>query len=73
MDLNFIEFFIDFFYKFIDVARTIWDFLFETHHLGFSLLGKDIGYDLNVFGAVIGGGFVAFIVLKLIKTFIPGA
>ena len=60
---NYIEFFYNLFYRLIDFSKYAYEFLF-----------KDIEFlnmKINIFGMLIGGGFITFWLVRLIKSFNP--
>lgn len=76
---NVFTFLYDLFFILLEFATIAWEFLFTTHELGIQLfkIGEDFLIDItmpfNIFTLIAGGGFVAFLLLHLVKTFIPVA
>lgn len=65
MEYNFFQFFYDFFIEFLEFASNLWDWLFSYITIG------DNEFQLIW---VIGGSLIfVFLVMKLIKDFIPVA
>lgn len=61
------------FFTLIDTAKTVWGWLFETHDLPVAInIGSVHVSSFNIFYLIVGGGFLAFVVLGLIKKFVPG-
>lgn len=60
---NYLQFFIDIFYRLIDFAQYAFQFIFRDIDVG--------GVKINMFGMLLGGGFLAFWVIRLIKAFNP--
>lgn len=74
---NIFTFMYDLFFLLIKFGSNAWSFLFKTHKLGvqlFNVGGKflvDFTYSFNVFEIMVGSGFAIFMVLALVKSFIP--
>lgn len=76
---NIFTFLYDLFYTLLKFATYAWEFLFTTHELGVKLMKVgdtyliDFTMPFNIFSLIAGGGFVVFLLLYLVKTFIPVA
>ena len=76
---NVFTFLYNLFFTLLRYSSVAWDFLFTTHNLGVQLLKIgdtyliDISMPFNIFSLIAGGGFVVFLILHLVKTFIPVA
>lgn len=74
---NIFTFMYDLFFLLIKFGSNAWAFLFKTHKLGvqlFEIGGRylvDFTYSFNVFEIMVGSGFAIFMVLALVKYFIP--
>lgn len=81
MSDNIFTFLYELFYSLLKYSTYAWDFLFTTHNIGLQFIDNpfgdgyliDISFPLNIFGVIASGGFVVFLLLWLVKTFIPVA
>lgn len=80
-DNNPFTFLYDLFFTLLRYSTYAWEFLFTTHKLGVQLIKNpfgdgfliDFSMPFNIFSLIAGGGFVVFLILHLVKNFIPVA
>lgn len=72
---NIFTFLYDFLFVLIDFAKFGWDFLFKTHTLNIDIPFLMIyqRLEFNMLALLLGGGFIFFLTLSLIKKFVPVA
>lgn len=79
--MNVIEVLYNLFFRLLEWSSLAWDFIFTTHKIGITLIKNpfgdnyliDLSFSLNLFNMLIGGGFLVFLILYLVKEFVPMA